>query len=225
MSRILLQNVSKVYGDKLIFKNVNLDSKKGQIIAIKGPSGVGKSSLLNIIAGLEHSSSGTYNLDGLEMESKNKNDLTKIRSEKIGYISQFNPMVPKLTAYENICIPLLFSKKDKDEKHYKEKIRKMCEHFGVSNIIHEKISKLSGGEIQRIGIIRSMINNPSLLVADEPTGSLDDENAASVLKYFNSVKLEGLTIILATHSKLVANYCDKVYQLTSNGLVFEDINM
>ena len=219
MSKIVLNNLSKSYKNKAIFKNVNVTVESGKLLAIKGKSGVGKSTLLNIIAGLETATSGTYRLDDMDMEKKNLNQLARVRGDRIGYISQFSPMVPKLTAYENICIPLIFQKKHgKLEEAKMKKVVELSKLFQVHHLLDEKIKKLSGGEVQRVGIIRSIISNPTLIVADEPTGSLDDETTSIILKFFQETKSNGTTIILATHSQLVAAQSDVVYNMTKEGL-------
>lgn len=223
MSRILLKNISKSFKNTFIFKNVDLYEEPGQIIAIKGKSGVGKSTLLNIIAGLEHPTSGDYQLDGINMIDKNINELARIRGNKIGYISQFSPMIPELTTIENICIPLIINKQNNNTIELKKKrIEELSKLFEVHHLLNNRISELSGGEIQRVGIIRSLVNNPSIVVADEPTGSLDDETALNILNYFKAMKSEGITIILATHSSMVAESSDIVYNLTKEGLTLSE---
>lgn len=222
MVKFQLKNISKSFNDSLLFENINLIAKSGEIIAIKGKSGVGKSTLLNIIAGLESPSSGEYQLDHINMESKKMNELAKIRGEKIGYISQFSPMVPKLTVIDNICIPLLFSKQREDVmKARRKRVEELSQLFEIDHLLNAKIEKLSGGEIQRVGIIRALINDPQIIVADEPTGSLDDESTLIILNHFQKLKVEGLLVVLATHSSMVAEQSDHVYNLTREGLVLE----
>lgn len=222
MTKIILNNISKSFKEKTVFEKVNLNLnliEEGKIIAIKGKSGVGKSTLLNIIAGLEKETCGNYQLDNIIMNTQSLNSLAKIRKNKIGYISQFSPMIPKLTALENICIPLMFDSKFKklDDKKFKE-IYRISEEFGVNDLLNTKIDKLSGGEIQRIGIIRSIVNKPSLIVADEPTGSLDDNTAAKIMGFFQKLKKNGTIIILATHSQVIAEQSDTTYILSKDGL-------
>lgn len=222
MSTIILRNVKKEFKGTIVFENINFTGASGNVIAIRGKSGVGKSTLLNIIAGLEKPSAGSYFFDDINMSQKSLNNLTKFRGENIGYISQYSPMIPKLSALENICVPLWFKKEDKTINSSKlNRINELCELFEVQHLLSKKIEMLSGGEIQRVGVIRSLINNPKLVVADEPTGSLDDETALKVLSCFHSLKSEGITIILATHSGMVAEQCDEVFVLTKDGLFRE----
>lgn len=220
MVRFRLEHIKKDFNGKTVFENINLIGKKGSMIAIKGKSGVGKSTLLNIIAGLERPSSGKYYLNENGMHESKLSDLASIRSESVGYISQHSPMISNLNAFENICVPLWLKKQDRALQNEKmSRIFELSESFEVAHLLNKKISLLSGGEIQRIGIIRSLINNPELLVADEPTGALDDETAANVIESFKALKNEGLTIIIATHSNTIAEYCDQVFTLTKDGLL------
>lgn len=219
VAKLILEDIKKEFNGETIFENVNLMGEKGNIIAIKGKSGIGKSTLLNIIAGLERPSSGSYFLNDIDISNSNLSDLTKIRSGLVGYISQHSPMIPKLSAFENICVPLWFKKKNSALQSLNiGRIDELSELFEIKHLLTKKIDMLSGGEIQRVGIIRSLINNPELLVADEPTGALDDDTTLKVLSCFENLKLEGLTIIIATHSGLVAEHCDQVFNLTKDGL-------
>lgn len=220
VAKLILEDVKKEFNGSVVFDNINLVVEKGNIIAIKGKSGVGKSTLLNIIAGLERPSSGSYFLNNMNIGESNFSDLTKIRSELVGYISQHSPMIPKLSAFENICVPLWFKKQNSTLQSLSiKRIDELSELFEVKHLLTKKIEMLSGGEIQRVGVIRSLINNPDLLVADEPTGALDDDTTLKVLSCFKDLKLEGLTIIIATHSSLVAEHCDQVFNLTKDGLL------
>lgn len=219
LAKLRLKNIEKAFKGKTVFEHVNVEVEKGTMIAIKGKSGVGKSTLLNIIAGLERPSSGQYYLNNRKMHDRTLSELAEIRSEFLGYISQHSPMIPNLNAIENICVPL-WLKKERPAVH-EQKIRQALEwskDFEIDQLLDKKISKLSGGEIQRVGIIRSLIHNPELLIADEPTGALDDETTAIVMNRFKALTNEGLTIIIATHSHEVASYCDQLFNLTEDGL-------
>ncbi|MEK3955912.1 MULTISPECIES: ABC transporter ATP-binding protein [unclassified Psychrobacillus] len=218
MTRLLLENIKKEFKGVPVFENVNLHAEGGRLIAIKGKSGVGKSTLLNIIAGLERPTSGELFLNNVDMNECSFSELTKLRGSSVGYISQHSPMIPKLTALENICVPLWF-KNEKEENFDMDRINQLGELLEIKHLFPKKIQLLSGGEVQRVGIIRSLINNPELIVADEPTGSLDDETTLKILSYFDKLKEQGLTIIIATHSSLVADRCDLVYELRNDGLL------
>lgn len=216
---LILKGIEKKYGKSIIFKNIDLHVLPGTLVAIKGKSGVGKSTLLNIIAGLELPTSGTYFLDNVNMSNKNFKALAEIRKKRIGYISQHSPMIPGLTAFENIYIPLWLDKKKDNEDHSIDEKIEISKKFGVYPLLHKKIDKLSGGERQRVAIIRALMNNPKVIVADEPTGSLDDETAIKIVEYFQSLKGKGISIVIATHSELVANLCDQIYLLSKDGLI------
>lgn len=216
---IVLNKIKKTFKENNVFENVNFEAKQGDLIAIKGKSGVGKSTLLNILAGLETPSHGEYYFNNIEMRKKNISDLSKIRAEYIGYISQFSPMIPKLTALENIYVPFWFRKNSSTDYTNESKIiDELSKKFEVNDILNKKIEKLSGGQIQRVGIIRALVKNPMIIIADEPTGSLDDNTTLSVINYFKELKNKGALIILATHNDSVANHCDKVLELTRDGL-------
>jgi|SRR5690625_2337722 len=218
MTDIILKDLKKVYTGRTIFENVNLEVSSHNMICIKGKSGKGKSTLLNIIAGLELANAGTYFFGDIDMRAKSLNILAKVRGEHIGYISQYSPMIPNLTAFENICVPLWLNRKGNNKDESFEKIKYLSELLEIKELLNTKVKKLSGGEVQRIGIIRALIYDPKLIVADEPTGSLDDETSEKILELFNVLKSEGIMIILATHSKLVSEFCDRTYLLGKNGL-------
>lgn len=222
MSRVVLKNIAKIYNAKYVLSNINLIGDPGSMIAIKGKSGSGKSTLLNIIAGLEKPSSGEFWIQETRMNDNSFSFLAKFRSEHIGYISQHSPMIPELTVLENIAVPLWFEKNENNRAVYQDRIEVLSDHFEIKHLLGKKIGLLSGGEIQRVGVIRGLIKKPQIIVADEPTGSLDDETALLVMEYFKVLKAEGATIVIATHSALVAEYCDKKYALTKDGLFLFD---
>ncbi|MEK4009613.1 ABC transporter ATP-binding protein [Paenibacillus sp. FSL H3-0333] len=214
-----LANIKKCYREKLIFENIYLEVEPGQIVALQGKSGTGKSTLLNLVAGLEKPSEGEVLLGNIKFKDMSLNDLSSIRGKYIGYISQHNPMIPKLTALENITVPLWFNKKNKSQIEVYDHIKKLSHFLQVDQILNSKIEKLSGGELQRIGIIRALLMKPMLIVADEPTASLDEETAGLVINCFNTLKSEGAIILLATHNTTIASECDFTYFLTQDGLV------
>lgn len=224
MQQVVLKNISKQFKNSTIFKDINLIVGKGKSVAIKGKSGVGKSTLLNIFAGLEKPTSGQYFFDGEDLSQMDLSGLSDVRRRKIGYISQYSPMIPKLTVLENIVVPLWFEKARGDKNVITRRIEKISHLFEINHLLNYKIEKLSGGEIQRVGIIRSLIKEPQLIVADEPTGALDDETAFIILTCLNDLKKNGVSIIVATHNQMVAQHCDEVYQLTKEGLIPETVS-
>lgn len=221
MVQVVLKNISKSFGKNEIFNNISIDSgTSGKLIAIKGKSGVGKSTLLNIIAGLEKVTTGDYFLGNLNMTKKSINELAKIRGEKIGYVSQFSPVIPKLTVLENIKIPLLIWNVKGDLLNKKlQVIDQLSNQFEINHLLNKRIETLSGGEIQRVAIIRALTNKQKVIVADEPTGSLDEETSNKIIQYLHQLKLDGILIFIATHSSSVSTQCDKIYNLTKHGLI------
>ncbi|MFJ7408489.1 MULTISPECIES: ABC transporter ATP-binding protein [unclassified Lysinibacillus] len=220
---ISLVNIVKAYNKKTILNKINLEVANNQFISIKGPSGVGKSTLLNILAGLEKADSGQYVMDSIEMHEQNLNELSNIRGSRIGYISQYNPMIRNLTVRENIVAPLLLGKYDKKQtKAYSDEL---SAYLKINHLLDKKIDKLSGGERQRVGIIRALIKKPKLLIADEPTGSLDDDTTMLVFNLFKRLCENETTIIMATHSHLSSQYVDKEYRMHSEGIFLNSQTM
>ncbi len=219
---ISLVNIVKAYKEKTILTNINLEVADNQFISIKGPSGVGKSTLLNILAGLEKADSGQYVMDSIKMHEQNLNELSNIRGSRIGYISQYNPMIRNLTVRENIVAPLLLGKNDK--KQTTACIDELSVYLKINHLLNKKIDKLSGGERQRVGVIRALIKKPKLLIADEPTGSLDDDTTMLVFNLFKRLCENETTIVMATHSHLSSQYVDKEYLMSSEGILLNTQN-
>ena len=199
-----LQNISKNFGNVIALKSVNLSVQKGDWVSIMGPSGSGKSTLLNIIALLDEPSGGEYRLMGKSMRDLSEEEKIVIRREKIGLIFQQFHLIPYLTALENVALAQFYhSSVDlEDAKAALEKV-------GLGHRISHLPSELSGGEQQRLCIARSFINNPDILLADEPTGNLDGENEKIVLEAFCKLRDEGKTIILITHNPEIGEYGNK----------------
>lgn len=218
---IELKDLSKQYQSIHVFDGISFKCGMGEVIAIKGKSGSGKSTLLNILAGLEKASSGTYRFEDKQIESMSFHELASIRANKIGYISQFSPMVQNITAIENIYLPLLIREPDRKNisNENRRAIEELSTQLNVKHVWNKKINKLSGGEIQRIGIIRALLGNPKLIIADEPTGSLDDESASAIMSVFKELKNKGVTTIIATHNQQIALQCDKIYLLKAENLI------
>ncbi|WP_245596240.1 ABC transporter ATP-binding protein [Paenibacillus taiwanensis] len=217
---LALKNISKQYNKHVVFSQIDFSCDTGKVIAIKGKSGVGKSTMLNILAGLERPTSGQYIYQNKQMEHRSYNFLTKFRSSTIGYISQFSPMIPELTVLENISVPLWFEKEEDQKQQYMKQIEALSYLFEIEHLLHQNVKSLSGGQLQRAGIIRALVKNPPLIIADEPTGSLDDETASLILNHFTSLKVNGTTTIIATHNDSVSNHCDETYLLLKEGLVY-----
>lgn len=209
-----LQNIGRTFGETIALKGVNLAVQKGEWVSIMGPSGSGKSTLLNIIALLDEPTSGDYRLLGKSMRDLSEDEKIIIRREKIGLIFQQFHLIPYLNALENVMLAQFYHStiEEEDAKNALEKV-------GLGHRISHLPSELSGGEQQRLCIARSFINNPDILLADEPTGNLDGENEKIVLEAFCKLRDEGKTIILITHNPELGEYGDKKLRLRHGEMV------
>ncbi|AYE34678.1 ABC transporter ATP-binding protein [Clostridium septicum] len=214
MDFIKLVNISKVYeNDFTALNNINLTINKGEFIALMGPSGSGKSTLLNIIGCLDSSTTGTYILDGNDCTNKKFNKLCDVRNKKIAFIFQNFALIKELNVIENILLPLEY-RNNYDKKEVLEKLEKYLIKLGLDEIKYKKVKKLSGGQQQRVAIARALMQGSDLILADEPTGSLDEENGKIIMKILNSLNEdEKKTIIVVTHNLEVAKYCNKIITL------------
>ncbi len=205
-----VKNVSKIYGEGanrvVALNNVSLQVNKGDFIAIMGPSGSGKSTLLNIIGGLERLSEGEVTLDGKRIDNLDENALVAIRRGQIAYVFQQYHLLPSLTAMENVLLPLLFCGANEDSH---DKALNILREVGLEKRAKHKPSQLSGGEQQRVAIARAMVNNPSLILADEPTGNMDQKTGSEILSLFDQLNQEGRSVIMVTHSPEVAKHARK----------------
>ena len=206
-----VKNVSKIYGEKgtevLALNKVSMQIKEGDFIAIMGPSGSGKSTLLNIIGGLDRLSGGEVILDGKRIDNLDENALVEIRRTKIAYVFQQYHLLPSLTAIENVFLPLLFYGSNGDSI---DKAMGVLKVVGLEKRAKHKPGQLSGGEQQRVAIARAIINNPPLILADEPTGTMDQKTGADILGLFDKLNAQGLGIIMVTHSPEVAEHASQV---------------
>jgi putative ABC transport system ATP-binding protein len=209
-----LEGVSKRFGERTVLNAVSLDLAAGEYVAIVGDSGIGKSTLLNVIAGLEPVDSGSIRFLEREIEKLNDDDLSLLRRECFGFVFQAFHVLPHLTVEENVALPLLLR-----GIASREKARQMIAAVGLKGREASPPRELSGGELQRVAIARALVGGPKLVLADEPTGNLDPDNARQVLELFRrEVKANGAAAILATHSVEAASGCDRVYRLGAGGL-------
>ncbi len=218
-----IKNISKIYGQgtaKVVaLSNVSLCVNEGDFIAIMGPSGSGKSTLLNVIGGLDYPSSGEVILDGKRIDNLNENDFVDIRRSKIAYIFQQYHLLPSLTALENIILPLTFCGLEKGE----EKALRILKEVGLEGRAEHKPSQLSGGEQQRVAIARALVNSPSLLLADEPTGNMDQKTGGEILDLFHQLNKDGRSIIMVTHNPEIAEHAKEIIVL-QDGQIVDKIN-
>jgi lipoprotein-releasing system ATP-binding protein len=208
---IVAENIHKYYGNVEVLKGVNLHIKKGEIVAIVGPSGAGKTTLLQILGTLDQPKKQTeFKLTVNQTSLKNLSDkqLSEFRNKHIGFIFQFHQLLPEFTALENVCIPAFIAKKSKKEAENEAK--KILDFLGLSHRLQHKPNELSGGEQQRVAVARALINNPNVILADEPSGNLDSESAKNLHELFFKLRDEfGQTFVLVTHNEELASMADR----------------
>jgi putative ABC transport system ATP-binding protein len=218
-----IRNISKIYGEgtaKVVaLNNVSLLVNERDFIAIMGPSGSGKSTLLNIIGGLDYISSGEVILDGERIDSLDENALVGIRRGKIAYVFQQYHLIPSLTALENILLPLTFY----GANHKDQKALDILKRVGLEKRAEHKPSQLSGGEQQRVAIARALVSDPSLILADEPTGNMDRKTGKEILALFEQLNREGRSIVMVTHDPEIAEYAKEIVVL-QDGQIVDKIN-
>jgi lipoprotein-releasing system ATP-binding protein len=208
---IIGKNIHKYYGDVEVLKGVNLHIKKGEIVAIVGPSGAGKTTLLQILGTLDKplkKENFELKLNNISVKELEDKYLSSFRNKQIGFIFQFHQLLPEFTAVENVYIPALIGEKPKQEAQ--KKAKEILTFLGLSHRINHKPNELSGGEQQRVAVARALINNPSVILADEPSGNLDSESARNLHELFFKLRDEfGQTFVIITHNKELANMADR----------------
>lgn len=199
-----------------ILKNVNLDVEEGEYLAIMGPSGSGKTTLMNLIGCLDVPTSGSYLLGGRDVTTCNNKQLAEVRNKELGFVFQSFNLLPKLTAVENVALPLLYGGVKKAERL--ERARAALETVGLSDRVDHRPDQLSGGQCQRVAIARAMVGNPTLLLADEPTGALDTKAGNQIMEIFRHLSDQGMTILMITHEPAIAACADKTYHILDGEL-------
>mgnify|MGYP005885828773 CR=1 FL=1 len=199
--------------------DTNIKIKEGEFVAIMGSSGSGKSTMMNILGCLDKNSEGTYILDGIDVSKIRDEELCKIRNVKIGFVFQSFNLLSKLTALENVELPLIYAGIGKKERE--EKAKEVLKKVGLENRIHHKPNELSGGQRQRVAIARALVNNPAIILADEPTGNLDSVSEKEIMEIFTDFNKQGKTIIVVTHEPEVAKYVKRVL-LFKDGRIIRD---
>lgn len=200
-------------------KDLSFHIKEGEFVAIMGSSGSGKSTMMNILGCLDKNSEGTYILDGIDVSKIRDEKLCKIRNVKIGFVFQSFNLLSKLTALENVELPLIYAGIGKKERE--EKAKEVLKKVGLENRIHHKPNELSGGQRQRVAIARALVNNPAIILADEPTGNLDSVSEKEIMEIFTDFNKQGKTIIVVTHEPEVAKYVKRVL-LFKDGRIIRD---
>ena len=217
---ITMQNVNKSYkmgsGSLHVLKDISLTVEQGEYLAILGPSGSGKSTLMNIIGCMDVLDEGTYNLDGVEIEKAKEKELTNIRNQKIGFIFQNYQLIPTYNVMQNIIMPLLMRGMTHEEAE--EKCKNTIKLLGLDHRIGHKPNELSGGQKQRVSIARALVGQPAILLADEPTGALDQTSGKEVLKLFRELNDMGNTIVMITHDLGVAQSAKRIVRIVDGQL-------
>ncbi|MCZ2224952.1 MAG: ABC transporter ATP-binding protein [Chitinophagales bacterium] len=221
---IHLENIQKSYfmgsQELPVLKGISLDIFKNEYVALMGPSGSGKSTLMNIIGCLDTPTNGKYVLNGSDVSKMTDDALAEVRNKEIGFVFQQFNLLPRLTAIENVALPLIYAGIAKKERT--ERAIEALERVGLAERGHHKSNELSGGQIQRVAIARALVNNPALLLADEPTGNLDTKTSIEVMEIFGKIQEAGNTVVLVTHEEDIANYAKRIVRLR-DGIVETDI--
>jgi putative ABC transport system ATP-binding protein len=220
---IRLENLCKSYyigkNELPVLKGINLLIQKNEFIALMGPSGSGKSTLMNILGCLDTLSAGKYILNGKDISTNSDNELAEIRNKEIGFVFQQFNLLPRLTAAENVALPLIYAGTPKKERI--KRAMEMLQKVKLSDRSHHKSNELSGGQIQRVAIARALVNNPSIILADEPTGNLDTKTSSEIMQLLTEIHQQGNTVVLVTHEEDIAKYAHRVVRLR-DGLIESD---
>lgn len=202
-----------------VLKGISLDIYKNEYVALMGPSGSGKSTLMNILGCLDTPTGGRYVLNGNDVSTMTDNSLAEVRNKEIGFVFQQFNLLPRLTAAENVALPLVYA--GMNRKQRTEKAMQVLEMVGLTDRSHHKPNELSGGQCQRVAIARALVNDPSIILADEPTGNLDTKTSYEIMEIFNTIHSNGNTIVLVTHEEDIANHAHRIVRLR-DGLVETD---
>jgi len=203
-------------------RDVDIEIKENEYVAIMGPSGSGKSTLMNLVGCLDTPTSGNYILNGTDVSKMDDNRLAEIRNQEIGFIFQTFNLLPRYTALENVTLPLIYAGTGKTERV--EKAKKTLDEVGLADRMEHKPNELSGGQRQRVAVARALVNDPSIILADEPTGNLDSKTSVDIMKLFGQIHSRGNTIILVTHEESIARYAHRIIRLLDGEVDKVEIN-
>ena len=208
---ITVDNINKTYKngslELQVLKNISFKVDKGEFLAIMGSSGSGKSTMMNILGCLDNQYEGRYILDGIDISKSTENELSEIRNKKIGFIFQSFNLLPRLTALENVELPLVYSSIPKEERH--KRANELLEMVGLKDRTHHRPNELSGGQRQRVAIARALANNPSIILADEPTGNLDSKSEEEIIEILQKLNKMGKTIVIVTHEPSIGEIAER----------------
>lgn len=220
---IHLEDIRKSYfigkNELPVLKGVTIDINRNEYVALMGPSGSGKSTLMNILGALDTPTAGTYILNGHDVSRMEDNELARIRNQEIGFVFQQFNLMPRLSALENVAVPLIYAGVSKRERE--DKARAMLEKVGLGDRYKHKPNELSGGQCQRVAIARALVNDPSLILADEPTGNLDTKTSVEIMDIFGKIHAGGNTVVLVTHEEDIAEHARRIIRLR-DGVVESD---
>ena len=219
---IELKNITKIYksegGNTLALDDIDLSIQQGEFLAIMGPSGSGKSTLMNILGLLDVPTSGTYILNEQKVSKLKEKELAKIRNKEIGFVFQQFNLLPRTTVFDNVLMPTIYG----DIPNPKEKAEALIDMVGLKNWRKHKSNQLSGGQIQRVAIARALMMDPSIILADEPTGNLDTKRSAEIMELFKEINEKGSTIVLITHEEYLANYASRIIHIQDGKIIKEE---
>lgn len=221
---ISIKSLNKTYvmGEEKVeaLKDVTLNIEKNEYVALMGPSGSGKSTLMNLVGCLDSPTRGEYWLNGTEVSTMDDSDLAEVRNKEIGFVFQTFNLMPRLSALENVALPLVYAGVSREERL--EKARKTLESVGLGDRVTHKPNELSGGQRQRVAVARALVNNPSIILADEPTGNLDTKTSYEIMGLFEQIHKAGNTVILVTHEQDIAMHAHRIVRLR-DGLIESDL--
>ena len=221
MSMIHLESIVKIYiiGDTKVnaLDHINLDIETGEMVSIMGPSGSGKSTMMNLLGCLDRPTEGRYELDGIDVSRMGDDELAAVRNKKIGFVFQSYNLLPRLNAVMNVELPLIYNSIGNRHKRALEAM----EAVGIAKRAHHKPSEMSGGEQQRVAIARALVNDPPLILADEPTGNLDTKTSHGIMEFLQNLNKKGITIVIVTHEEDIAGYTKRTIYLRDGSIVNE----
>ncbi|MBP6230555.1 MAG: ABC transporter ATP-binding protein [Paludibacteraceae bacterium] len=222
MNSIEVRGICKSFGSLQVLNNINLTIENGEFVSIIGASGAGKTTLLQLIGSLDKPNAGTITINTQHIQAMNSNTLSEFRNQHIGFVFQFHQLLPEFTALENVMIPALIAKNNKKEAE--KKAKELLDYLKLSDRLEHKPSELSGGEKQRVAVARALINRPSIVLADEPSGSLDTKNKEELHQLLVNLRNDfGITLLVVTHDASLANMSDRVIEMKDGLIVGEHL--